>query len=139
MKNELKELQDGLNLSMDEVVQTVRTLYPKFDKPLLSKCKATEKYGIILAQDAMDRLYDRFLPKEEPQKPDAPSKQKTRHGQHRLNCRISCRLPDTDYQKCNFRTSIRHNNSIFIFYPICSKLFMNGIWIIFQTVNILDG
>ena len=99
MKNELKELQDGLNLSMDEVVQTVRTLYPKFDKPLLSKCKATEKYGIILAQDAMDRLYDRFLPKEEPQKPDAPSKQKTRHGQHRLNCRISCRLPDTDYQR----------------------------------------
>lgn len=103
MTNELKELQDGLNLSMDEVVDTVRTLYPKFDKPLLSKCKATEKYGVILAQDAMDRLYDRFLPKEEPQKPDAPAKPKTRHGQHRLNCRISCRLPDTDYQRLQER------------------------------------
>lgn len=99
MKNELKELQDGLSLSMNEVVETVRELYPKFDKPLLSKCKATEKYGVILAQDAMDRLYDRFLPKREPQEPDVPAKPKTRHGKHRLNCRISCRLPEDERQQ----------------------------------------
>lgn len=98
MKNELKELQDGLGLSMIDIVGTVRELYPKFDKPLLSKCKATEKYGVILAQDAMDRLYDRFLPMQE-----LPAKPKPRSGKHRLNCRVSCRLPDGDYQQLQER------------------------------------
>ena len=73
------------------MVAVVQTLYPKYDKTVQSKCENGEAYGVTIRPDAMTALYKRFAPERlEPPK-------RTRHGQHRLTCRISCRLEDGDY------------------------------------------
>ena len=39
-----------------EIVETIRALFPGFDKSLLSKCMSPEKYGVRLAPEAEDLL-----------------------------------------------------------------------------------
>lgn len=81
--NELRCLRVGLGLPAKDMVAIVQTLYPKFDKTMQSKCERGDEYGVNIRPDAMKALYERFAPERlEPPK-------RTRHGQHRLTCRIS--------------------------------------------------
>ena len=56
MSNDLHALLVDNNLSSKEIVEVVRELYPKFDKPLLSKCKHGDDYGVDLRPDALSAL-----------------------------------------------------------------------------------
>lgn len=89
--NELRCLRVDLGLPTKDMVAIVQTLYPKFDKTMQSKCERGDEYGVNIRPDAMKALYERFAPERlEPPK-------RTRHGQHRLTCRISGRLEDSVY------------------------------------------
>ena len=91
MSEELRELRITKQIPAKDMVAVVQALYPKYDKTVQSKCENGETYGVTIRPDAMHALYERFAPEHlEPPK-------RTRHGQHRLTCRISCRLEDEDY------------------------------------------
>lgn len=91
----LKQLrEDKTPQENAEMVALIKKSYPGFDKPLLSKCSNSERYGVELVPEAMKILLKRFgqeQPTEKPQKQQAGER-------HRLTCRISARLPDADYQ-----------------------------------------
>lgn len=89
--NELMELRVGRGLPAREMVAVVQELYPKYDKTMQSKCEHGEEYGVLLRPDALKALYRHFAPELlEPKK-------QTRHGQHRLTCRISVRLENSTF------------------------------------------
>lgn len=89
--NELMELRVGRGLPAREMVAVVQELYPKYDKTMQSKCEHGEEYGVLLRPDALKALYRHFAPELlEPRK-------QTRHGQHRLTCRISARLENSTF------------------------------------------
>ena len=91
MAEELRELRVTKQIPAKDMIAVVQSLYPKYDKTVQSKCENGEAYGVTIRPDAMKALYERFAPERlEPPK-------RTRHGQHRLTCRISCRLEDEDY------------------------------------------
>lgn len=90
-RNELMELRVGRGLPAREMVAVVQELYPKYDKTMQSKCEHGEEYGVLLRPDALKALYRHFAPELlEPRK-------QTRHGQHRLTCRISARLENSTF------------------------------------------
>lgn len=91
MANELRKLRLDGNIPMQDMVEVVRERYPKYDKPLQSKCERTKAYGVTLAPDAMELLYERFGTE-----PPEPAKS-SRHGKHRYTNRIACRLPNGLY------------------------------------------
>lgn len=92
MAEELRKLRVSKQIPAKDMVAVVQTLYPKYDKTVQSKCENGETYGVSIRPDAMKALYERFAPERlEPPK-------RTRHGQHRLTCRISCRLENEDYE-----------------------------------------
>ena len=62
MGNRLRDLRFRRNLSMQDMVDTVRVDYPKFDKPLQSKCERTELYAVELTYPAFKTLYMKFDP-----------------------------------------------------------------------------
>ena len=43
-----------------EIVETIRALFPGFDKTLLSKCMSPEKYGVRLTPEAENLLRKTF-------------------------------------------------------------------------------
>lgn len=92
MAKELRELRLSKQIPAKDMVAVVQSLYPKYDKTVQSKCENGEAYGVDIRPDAMTALYERFAPERlEPPR-------KTRHGQHRLTCRISARLETADYE-----------------------------------------
>lgn len=92
----LKELRTSRNIPAKDMVDVVKTLYPKFDKSLLSKCES-DAYGAELPEDALQALYAAFAP-------DAVRTKKRSHsGKNLLTCRISARLPDDVYAKLQQR------------------------------------
>lgn len=62
VKNDLRQLRLSTAAPVTEMVDIVRTLYPKYDKTLQSKCEHGEEYGIQLRSDAMRALLHRFAP-----------------------------------------------------------------------------
>ena len=89
--NPLRELRISKNLQAKDMDLTVRTLYPKFDKMLQSKCEHGEEYGIDLKTKAMDALLAKYAP-------ELLAKEKHRRdGCHRLKCKVMCRLEDEEY------------------------------------------
>jgi len=89
--NALRELRLSKNLSAKEMVDTVKALFPKYDKMLQSKCEHGEEYGIDLKSKAMDALLEKYAP-------ELLEKVKhRRNGGHRLKCQVSCRLEDEEY------------------------------------------
>lgn len=89
--NELRELRMRLQLPVKDMVEVVRTLYPKFDKTVQSKCENGIAYGVSLRPDALEALYRAFDPEA------LESRRKPKKEKHRLTCRISARLEDDDY------------------------------------------
>ena len=89
--NELRELRTSRGLAVKEMVAVVQGLYPKYDKTVQSKCENGDAYGVTIRRDALKALYMHFAPELlEPKK-------QTRHGQHRLTCRISARLENSTF------------------------------------------
>ena len=89
--NELRELRTSRGLAVKEMVAVVQGLYPKYDKTVQSKCENGDAYGVTIRRDALKALYRHFAPELlEPKK-------RTRHGQHRLTCRISARLENRTF------------------------------------------
>lgn len=89
--NELRELRTSRGLAVKEMVAVVQKVYPKYDKTVQSKCENGDAYGVTIRKDALKILYQHFAPELlEPKK-------QTRHGQHRLTCRISARLENSTF------------------------------------------
>lgn len=87
----LRELRTSKQLPAKDMVAVVRELYPKFDKPMLSKCENGDSYGVNIRPDAIEALYSRFAPEI------LERKRRAKSGGHRLTCRIYGRLENDDY------------------------------------------
>ncbi|MDO5549433.1 MAG: hypothetical protein Q4F79_13240 [Eubacteriales bacterium] len=92
MSNEFGKFVE-MNISGTEMVETVKSLYPKFDKTLLSKCKNGDVYGVDLRSDAMQALRAKYIPEQTAEKP----RRKRDSSGHKLTCRIQCRLSDGQF------------------------------------------
>lgn len=92
MSDELRALRLAKNIPVKEMVEIIRPLYPKYDKTVQSKCENGDAYGVQLRSDAMEALYKAF-------DPEALTKKRKQKDQHRLTCRISCRLETEEYVK----------------------------------------
>ena len=83
-----KHVNPYYNIPKSEIVEAVRTLYPGFDKTLLSKCENGYRYGIQLRKDAEKLILMTF----------APNAQKSRKKDfHKKTNRISARLSNDVY------------------------------------------
>lgn len=91
MGNELRNLRIELGLPAKEIVEIVRTIYPKYDKTMQSKCERGEEYGVVLQPDAMSALRKQLDPL-------GKTVDKRKKDRHRLTKRLHCRLDDTTYQ-----------------------------------------
>lgn len=89
--NELRNLRVRNQLQVKDMVEVVRTLYPKFDKTVQSKCENGDSYGIMLRPDAMEALYKVFEPEA------LERRRRLKKERHKLTCRISARLTDSEY------------------------------------------
>lgn len=84
--NDLRRLRTEHGIPAKDMADEIRRLYPKFDKTVLSKCEHGDEYGVVIKDDALAAVYAKFAPGAlEPSKA-------TRHGKHRLTCRVSARL-----------------------------------------------
>ena len=89
MEVDLKRLRVSKNISAKEMVEVIKALYPKYDKTIQSKCENGKSYGVSLRKDAEEAIINRF----------APEIKKYKKDDHRLTCRISCRLEDEVYHE----------------------------------------
>lgn len=102
MPNELLDMRVSQDIPAKEMVDIVRAIYPRFDKPLLSKCQHHELYGIDLRDDAMAVLRKKYPAPTVATPTDVeeaePPMQQPKRDTHRLTCRVSCRLEDDEYE-----------------------------------------
>lgn len=92
MGNRLRDLRLACGVTPQDMVDTVRKEYPKYDKPLQSKCEHTEDYAVELTYPAFKALCLKYSPEEW-------KKYKTRTDGHVMTCRISGRLPTELYRR----------------------------------------
>lgn len=90
-QNRLRDLRLRNSIPSQQMVEIVRRIYPKYDKPLQSKCESPNVYGVQLKPDALKALYMEF-------DPDAWEKYKRKTDGHKLKNRISCRLDDETFK-----------------------------------------
>lgn len=99
--NELYRMRASQNIPAADMVAVVKELYPRFDKPLLSKVQRPELYGVDLRQDALNALREKYstsaVATDADASPEAAPSRSTAHDDHRLKCRIMCRLEDDEY------------------------------------------
>ena len=91
MDYSLTQLRVGRNILMADMVDVVKKAYPKFDKPLLSKCMNPALYGVRLQNDAEKEIFLRFDPEGQyrPKKAD----------RHKHHCCIRCRMDEETYSR----------------------------------------
>lgn len=89
MGNQLTDLRLSCSLPAAAIVEAVRAVHPKFDKPLLSKCERPEEYGIAALPSTI-KAARALAPDWKP--PSAADK-------HRLTCSIRCRLETDVYRR----------------------------------------
>lgn len=99
--NELKDLRISHSLAARDMADAVQALYPRFDRYLLSKCEASDQYGVELKRDALKLLYMTYAPKE------WKRIQRRHTDRHRLTRSIRCRLDEPTYQAL---LSVIHEN-----------------------------
>ena len=92
MDNELRTLRVKNNLPAREMVAVVRELYPRFDKPLLSKCEHGDDYGIDLREDAIEALRVHFGGNVVPE-----ANKRTHKENRRKPVRCYCRMEKTSH------------------------------------------
>ena len=91
----LLELKDR-NVPNIDIVDTVRTIFPGFDSPLLSKCR-NPRTGIMLRPPAVRLLREHFKITEARDSHRKPARKKPK--------RIQCRLTDAVYRALQRRIS----------------------------------
>ena len=89
--NPLRDLRISKKLVAGDMVDTVRLLYPKYDKSLQAKCENGDKYGVDLKPQAMDALLAKYAPEL------LEKERHRRDGRHRLKRKVMCRLEDYEY------------------------------------------
>ena len=72
-------------VTTEEIVETVREIFPKYNKSLLTKCERPAEYGIELRPKAVELLRERF------------GEIKAKNDGHKLTTRLACRVPDAIY------------------------------------------
>ena len=92
MGNRLRDLRLSCGATPQELVDAVRENYPKYDKPLQSKCEHTDLYAVELTYPAFRDLYQQF-------DPEGWKKYKRHTDGHTLTCRIYARLADDVYRR----------------------------------------
>ena len=95
--NPLRYFRVSQNIQAKDIVDTVRELYPKYDKVLQSKCERGEEYGIDLKMKAFDALLEKYAPDM------LEIERHRRDGRHRLKCKVMCRLEDYEYHELHRR------------------------------------
>lgn len=88
MGEALRRLRTEKGLAAKNMVTVIRRLYPKCDKPLLSKCENGDSYGVDIREDALEALYTEFAPER------LKERRRKKNSGHKLTCRISARLAD---------------------------------------------
>ena len=88
--NQLKSLRVLYSLAAKDMAETVQHTYPRFDRYLLSKCEASDQYGIEIRRDALKALYMKYAP-------EAWRKRRNR-DRHKRRRSIRCRLDEATYQ-----------------------------------------
>lgn len=86
--NALAKLRADKNIPGEVIVTTVKKMYPKFSKSLLSMCEHTSAYGVELAQPAMIALTAAYSPET--------SKKRPMKERRKLSYRIYGRLSESD-------------------------------------------
>jgi hypothetical protein len=89
MGNQLRDFRLSHSLKSQQMVDCVRKFYPKYDKPLQSKCEAEDVYGVQIKPAAMKELYMEFDPEAWAEKHHKDNRQ--------LKNRVQCRLDDVTY------------------------------------------
>ena len=79
-----------------ELVDAVQTIYPRFDKSLLSKAKNAERYGVEICGDALKHLWLTYAPEEY-------AKRKRNSDGHILTRRLQCRVDEETYQQVRYK------------------------------------
>lgn len=79
----LREFQER-NIPNMDIIDTMRTAWPGFDKTLLSKCRNHKHYGVGLRREAVKLLSEHFH-MDEPTARHQPNRKKP----HRIQCRVS--------------------------------------------------
>ena len=77
--NPLRRFRIENNIPANEMVETIKAIYPGYDKPLHSKVEHGEQYGIELRQNAIRALEKRFC---------GTIKKKDHHKGFRVSCRL---------------------------------------------------
>ena len=91
MSNDLQALRLSHSIPARDMAETVQKIYPRFDRYLLSKCEASEVYGVQLKTDALKALYLKY-------DPDGWAHRK-RKDTHKHNSRIYCRMDEATYSR----------------------------------------
>ncbi len=87
----LKSFRVDMKVPAKDLVKIVRTLYPRYDKTLQSKCERSSEYGIAIRNKAIDALIEKYAPDI------LASIKHKRDGCHRLKRKVTCRLEDDEY------------------------------------------
>ncbi len=86
----IRALRSERHIPVGDIVEVVASVYPRFDRYLLSKVEHGEEYGIRLRADAWHTLMDHFKETQDGSKAKrTPNRTKPK--------RISCRLTDKAY------------------------------------------
>ena len=78
--------------SSGDLVEEVKKIYPKFDKPCMSKAKRSDQYGLEIRDDVLKHLWQTYAPEEY-------ARRKRQSDGHKLTKRLYCRLPDEVYEQ----------------------------------------
>lgn len=87
----IRALRSERHIPVADIVEVVSSIYPRFDRYLLSKVEHGEEYGIRLRADAQHELLTHFKVTQD------ASKGKPRPNRTKPK-RISCRLTDKAYE-----------------------------------------
>lgn len=87
----LRALRSERHIPVTDIVEVVASIYPKFDRYLLSKAEHGDEYGIRLRADAERDLMTKFAIKSQGR---AEAHRKPNRSKPK---RITCRLAETTY------------------------------------------
>ena len=98
--HDLKNILALAELSPKSAAELLRSMFPSFDKTVLSKCCKPEKYGCVLHPDGYAVLRNRIandMEWEQPQETPPAPQERRKSSKHKFTCRVSGRLPDGKY------------------------------------------
>ena len=89
MGNKLRDLFLSSGMKMDDAVALIRQAYPNIsiDKPLLSKCRYPERYGVSLSYEVIETIFRQAAP-------EVWEKYKRETDGHQYRKRIYIRMSD---------------------------------------------